>query len=473
MRRPTIIILSCIGFMTGVVFGYYFRLIPNWWWLVFVITSVVSTFYVSKKIKFIPLCLALIIIGSFVVTYRIESVAKNGISEIIFKKSAIEGTVVGDPYWDQDRNYVFVITDLKVNGVKKPESIKIKTFSSAVKEGYRLKAEGKVYPSQAKPGYTLSYAKITIITATQPLLVQVKNHFYKGTEVAVGGEPANFIKGIVVGARSSLAKDLQDTLNATGLSHVVAVSGYNLTILVVLMQKILRRRWAWGGLMLSLALVWAFVGLTGGSASILRAAIMASVFLIASYYGRQVSIFVCLGITAVLTLLINPTAVVDDLGWQLSFLSLSGIVVLTPILQKILPKRPSLLFEIIAVTLAAQIVTVPYILYIFGKYSAVAFLSNILIMPIIPFLMLAGFLAAIAGLILPNSAYLVGRFLNKLIDYVFDFLRYLQNQKQLSFNSTPDFLTLIAWYLIIVLLGIVVYNKGLGYSFQKDQELVK
>ena len=118
-------------------------------------------------------------------------------------------------------------------------------------------------------------------------------------------------------------------------------------------------------------------------------------------------------------------------------------------------------------------VTVPYILYIFGQYSAVAFLSNILIMPIIPLLMLAGFLAALSGMLLPNTAYLVGGFLNKLIIYVFDFLRYLQSQKQLSFNSTPDLLILIFWYFIISILGLVIYNKGLGYSFQKDQELVK
>ena len=126
MRRPTIIILGCIGFMLGVVIGYYFRLAPNWWWLVFVICSAIAALYISKNIKFIPLFLAMLIIGSFIVTYRIESVARNGISDIVFKKSTVEGTVVGDPYWDQDRNYVFVITDLKVNGAKKSESIKIK-----------------------------------------------------------------------------------------------------------------------------------------------------------------------------------------------------------------------------------------------------------------------------------------------------------------------------------------------------------
>jgi len=465
--------MSCIGFILGILLGYYYRFDISNWWLVFLVLTFASIFIVSKNLKFIPSFLMMLALAIAVMTSRINYISQNGISDKLFVKSLITGAVVGDPYWDKDRNYVFTISDLKIDGKPMAESIKIKTFSSAVKEGNIVRAEGKIYPSLAKPGYVLSYAKVSVINNSQPVLVQAKNLLYKGVDTSIGGEPGNFIKGILVGARTSLSQDLQDTLNSTGLSHVVAVSGYNLTILVVVLQKLLRKKWAWGALVLSLTLVWGFTLLTGGSASIMRAAIMASVFLIASYYGRPVSIFVCISLTAVLTLLLNPMALTEDIGWQLSFLSLTGIVVLVPVIQKVLPKKPVMLFEIIAITLAAQIATIPYVLYVFGNYSILAFVANTLLMPFIPLLMALGFLVSILGLVFPNTSVLIGGLVARVINYIFDFLKYLESQEAFRVTSSPSLIAVAIWYLCIVFIGLIVYNRGISSSFQKHQELVK
>lgn len=473
MRRPTLIILSCIGFILGILLGYYFKFDLNIWWFVFLIVSLASVFILSKKLKVISSFLMMLVLAIVIMTSRINYIAKNGISDKLFIKSSVSGKVTGDPYWDKDRNYVFTISNLKIDGKPRAESIKVKTFSSAVKEGNMVMVEGKIYPTMAKPGYVLTYAKVSVIDNSQPILVQAKNLLYKGADISIGGEPANFIKGILVGARTSLSQDLQDTLNSTGLSHVVAVSGYNLTILVVVLQKLLRKKWAWGSLVFSLVLVWSFVLLTGGSASILRAAIMASLFLIASYYGRAMSIFACISLTALITLLINPMALTEDVGWQLSFLSLTGIVVIAPALEKLLPKKPKTFFEIVSITLAAQIATVPYLLYLFGSYSAVAFIANTLIMPIIPILMLIGFVLAIMGLLLPEASVFLGSLVAQSVNYIFDFLKYLQYQQAFQIKSSPDLLVLGLWYFCILFVGLVVYNKGISSSFQKHQELVK
>ena len=340
MRRPTFIILCCIGFIVGVLLGYYFKFDLTIWWLLFVALAIFSPVLIKGNIKIIPALMVMVILGLGIITLRIDKIAKTSISYKLFQQTSIEGTVVGDPYWDQERNYVFVVNKLIIDGKASEDSIKVKTFSSFAKEGNRVRLDGKIFPSQAKPGYVMSYAKVAVVDDSQPVMVKIKNKFYEGADIAIGGEPANFIKGVLVGARSSLSKNIQDTLNATGLSHVVAVSGYNLTILVVIFQRLLRKRWAWGSLILSLVFVWIFVVITGGSASILRAAIMASIFLVASYYGRPLSIFVCISLTAVVTLIINPASIVEDVGWQLSFLSLTGIVVLAPVIQKFLPKKP-------------------------------------------------------------------------------------------------------------------------------------
>jgi hypothetical protein len=133
-----------------------------------------------------------------------------------------------------------------VNGQAKTGELKVKTFSGTVAEGNTVKVAGKVFPTRAKPGYQISYAQVELLKAEQPFLVQLKQTFYKGIDRSLPDPTAGFVKGILVGARTSLPQASQDMLNGIGLSHVVAVSGYNLTILVVLMQRILKRKWRWG-----------------------------------------------------------------------------------------------------------------------------------------------------------------------------------------------------------------------------------
>ena len=162
MRRPTLIIFACLAFVLGTLLGYYFLFSTSYIWLVFVALSILVTFFISKPLRAITIILSFLILGVCLVTYRINYISQNGISGQLFKKLTVEGTVVGDPYWDKDKNYVFAINSLSINGQPKPESIKIKTFSSAVKEGNKVRVEGKIFPTLAKPGYSMSYAKVEI-----------------------------------------------------------------------------------------------------------------------------------------------------------------------------------------------------------------------------------------------------------------------------------------------------------------------
>lgn len=476
MRRPTTIILCCISFLLGTLLGYYYIFTPNKVWLLFIAFAIIAAGIVSKKTRFIPLLCIAMLAGIALNTYHQNYKLEHGLSRSVYEKTEVAGTIKGDPYWDSERNYIFITSDLIINGERKFGDLKIKTFSATGKEGNKVLVKGKIYPIRAKPGYQISYANVDVISDHQPFLVQIKQLLYTGADRALDQNTAGFIKGILIGARSSMPQSAQDTLNSIGLSHVVAVSGYNLTILVVLLQRILRKKWLWGSLVLSLGLVWTFTLLTGGSASIVRAAIMATAFLVASYYGRPLSIFTCISLTAAITLLVNPAAAIEDIGWQLSFLSLTGIVILTPIIQKVLPKKTKLLSELMAVTLAAQIATIPYILYLFGNYSLLALLANFIVMPIIPILMLVGFVAALAGIFIPNYAYLLGQPINWAVGELFKFLTYLQLQQGFVVNTKPQITTLVVWYLCLSLLGVIVYHRRLtpsSLTFQTPDQLVK
>lgn len=460
MRRPTIIILTCISFIVGIGLAYFFIFELSYWWLGFVVVAIMATLLVSKSLRIIPIAALALVCGIGTLTLHQQITNQNSLAQFQYQKVEVHGQLKGDPYWDQDHNYVFVLTNPVINGKLRNGELRIKTFSGIAKEGNELVVTGKVFPTLTKPGYQISYANVTVVSKSQPFLVQVKQLFYKGLETSLPEPSAAFTKGILLGARSALPQDVQDTMNTIGLSHVVAVSGYNLTILVVLLQRVLKRRWRWGSLVLCIGLIVTFTVISGASASIVRAAIMAIVFLVASYYGRNLSVLVCLAITAALTLLVNPTSAMDDLGWQLSFLSLTGVVVLTPILLKVLPKRTKLVSELLAVTIAAQIATVPFIMYIFGQYSLVAVIANMVVMPVIPILMMAGFVAGILGIILPYSAYILTTPLNFGLQKLLELFRYFESFRGLIVSNKPSLSVLMGWYTILIFMGVIGYHKN-------------
>jgi predicted membrane metal-binding protein len=118
----------------------------------------------------------------------------------------------------------------------------------------------------------------------------------------------------------------------------------------------------------------------------------------------------------------------------------------------------------------------PYILYLFGNYSLLALLANFIVMPIIPILMLVGFVAALAGIFIPNYAYLLGQPINWAVAELFKFLAYLQLQRDFVVNAKPQVTTLIIWYLCLSLLGIIVYHRRLArrtFTFQTPDQLIK
>lgn len=218
---------------------------------------------------------------------------------------------------------------------------------------------------------------------------------------------SSFLAGLLIGAKKSIPPDLQLDFNKTGTTHIVAVSGFNVTIVVTFIMLLLntfsvpRKKVFWltsGGLIL-------FIIITGLQASILRAAIMGFLVLFANYLGRLSRVINGLLLAAALMLILNPKLLVYDLGFQLSFLATLGLIYLQPILS-ILFKADniknkflqSVVGDYLATTLAAIIMTTPIILFNFGRVSLIAPLANILILPVIPLSMLLGFLAGIFGL---------------------------------------------------------------------------
>lgn len=211
---------------------------------------------------------------------------------------------------------------------------------------------------------------------------------------------AALLNGILFGIRARLPQSLYEALITTGTVHIIALSGQNIVILTRIISEvtlILGRR---ASSLLTIASVVGFVAFVGVEPTIVRAAIMGSLSLLAVYFGRQNWSLLSLFLAAGLMLLVDPTWI-TDISFQLSFLATLGIILFST--TKSYKKNgfwAELLREMrinLRTTLAAQIFTTPLIFFYFRRVSLIAPITNVLIAPTIGPIMGGGILLSLLG----------------------------------------------------------------------------
>ncbi|MDD5341589.1 MAG: ComEC/Rec2 family competence protein [Patescibacteria group bacterium] len=291
-----------------------------------------------------------------------------------------------------------------------------------------------------------------------------KSFFVKRLNKILSEPQSSFLAGLLIGAKKSIPADLQTAFSKTGTTHIVAVSGFNITIIVAFIAMILstlavpRKKSFWlvnAGLIL-------FVVITGFQASILRAAIMGFLVLLGSFLGRLSRVTNALVLAAALMLVINPKLLVFDLGFQLSFLATLGLIYLQPLLSSLSKVEninnkflKTVLGDYLMTTLAAIIMTTPIILYNFGKVSLVAPLANILVLPFIPLAMLLGFIAGLGGLISVALGSVMAWPVWLVLTYVIWILEKLSNLNWAYF----EFSKINFWLMASLYLALVVFIR--------------
>lgn len=208
--------------------------------------------------------------------------------------------------------------------------------------------------------------------------------------------------GILLGVRSSIAPEINDAFAAAGLTHVIAISGWNIAIVTALVLALVRplerrRGGRWTTALIAASVVGGYVVLTGASPSVVRAALMAGAMLAGRLGGSRAHATSALGLAALVMLLVAP-AVLWDVGFQLSLLATAGLIWYGSGIEDRLRRWPPWLREPVALTLAAQVTTLPVILVNFERLSLVAPLSNVLVVPVVPLAMLTSALASVGGI---------------------------------------------------------------------------
>ncbi len=215
------------------------------------------------------------------------------------------------------------------------------------------------------------------------------------------GVPAGpLVSAMVIGNRAvDLPYDIQDDFKQIGLTHALAASGFQVSLILTLVLSLCKRFSEKIQFICGSTSLLVFLGLTGCQASIVRAAIMGFFgILIALLIKRKSKPLALLLLSATLMLLFNPNWI-WDLGFQLSFLATLGLLVTEPSIAKKLDWLPPVIASSIAVSLAAFIWTIPLQIYTFGLISPYTLLVNVLVAPLISIISLGGFISAIAALI--------------------------------------------------------------------------
>ncbi|PJA46352.1 hypothetical protein CO174_00330 [Candidatus Uhrbacteria bacterium CG_4_9_14_3_um_filter_50_9] len=234
-------------------------------------------------------------------------------------------------------------------------------------------------------------------------VLSVKGTLVHALERALPEPQAAFMAGLLFGGSSSLSRALKDDFAATGTSHILAASGFNVSLFSlvflgwILQTRLGRKR----GLVLTGVLIVLYSITAGATPAVIRAALMGSVVLVQHWISRRAYMANVLLLTAALMLLVNPLLLLDDVGFQLSFAATAAIVILAEPISRRLPFIPNRLGlkEAIAGSLAAILVTAPILLWQFGQLSLVAPFANLLILPLVPFAMAASIAALIASLV--------------------------------------------------------------------------
>ena len=270
--------------------------------------------------------------------------------------------------------------------------------------------------------YTISFAHVEKINSGEgskivTSLLKIKQRLVLGIELAINEPAAGLGKGLLLGVKQGLGKELSEIFRTAGIVHIVVLSGYNIMLVISFALFCLRGVPRQARLMTAFIGVVLFALLVGLSATVVRASIMAGLFLFASYFYRTYDLTRSLLFAGAVMVFVSPFLLLYDIGFQLSFMATLGLILVAPKVELLFGGSIGLREYLIA-TIATQIAVLPLLLYYMGEVSLVAVPVNLLVLPMVPIAMLATFFAGVMALLSPSIALPVGFIAQLSLSYI-------------------------------------------------------
>ena len=421
------------GLLGGILFRSFVDLGFSLVMFLVFISSIIfclARFYItneeSKRFQIIiSICLLSFAIGIFRYDQVDQSSNLSDISQLANRTIQVEGVVVDEPkekdrmttlmvYVSQDEKIFFNVLVLTRPYMKFEYGDKIKIYGKLQEiKNFSMDTsrpgtdfDYKAYLAKDEIYYQFLDPKISVVSRgngsyIQGKLFEIKNSFLDKLNSVIPEPGSSLMGGIILGAKSALDKDLTNDFKRVGLIHIVALSGYNVTVVADSLMRVIWFLPLLPKLIIGSMVIILFALMTGGGSTVMRASLMVLLAMLARATGRIYLVGSALLVAAVGMILYNPKIFVFDISFQLSFLATAGLIFFTPILEKylyLITDRFQLRGMLVS-TLAAQLAVWPIILYKMGNFSLVSIPANLLVGPVIPVTMFLGFLTGFVGYI--------------------------------------------------------------------------
>jgi competence protein ComEC len=458
IRQTTLVFWLCIAFLMGVGMAHH-------GWLVDGSLALLSGMVVLTLLrhKTFSTLLAVIVFGLSLGGWRGSVYMQHlaAYQDYFGRKVTIVATAGQDATYDSHQQLTFDTHNvmIKETGEVLTGKVAISGFGvPAVFAGDKVQVSGKLYPARGSYQARVSFGAIEIMKPGHQLIPELRRRFVAGMQSALPEPLASFGMGLLIGQRANLPDEVYQSLLMVGLVHIIAVSGYNLTIILRASKGLLSKYSRRLSLLLAFALIGVFLLFAGASASIVRAAIVSVLSLLAAYYGRSVKPLVLIILAAAITAWANPYYVWTDVSWYLSFLAFFGVMVVAPMILVRLPIRlqTSLVLTVALESLCAELLTLPYVLHIFGQVSFAGLLANVLVVALVPLAMLLCLVAGLAGMIIPAVAGWLAWPAVLLLTYMLDIANILSRIPHIFAQGLK--FSLSELLLVYTLLGAVAWS---------------
>ncbi len=488
MSKSKIFFYFCLSFIGGIFFSSFFEIsiIYLFLFLIFGI-FLISVFWRYKLLVVVGFCFLFLVAG----IWRHQTVEFKSLNNELTKlndseeKITLIGIVAKEPeIREKSQKLTIVLKELKVTENGSP-SIRGRVLVTVnrypeYRYGDKLGLTGflktpPVFDSFNYHDYLkkdgiyslLNFPEIELLGSdfgnpAMKIPFNFKNKFKEAVKKFLSPPELGILEALTFGDETELSADWKNKLNFTGTRHIAAVSGMNITIIGSLLLSFFLGLgfWRQQAFYLSLFLLFIYILMVGAPASAVRAGIMAGLLMTAQYFGRMSLATRSVVFAAFLMLLFNPLLLKLDVGFQLSFLAIMGIIEISPIFQdwlkripdpKIFPVRTTL-----SATFSAQFFTLPILIYNFGYISLVSPITNILIVPFLAPITILIFIFGISAIISAPLGFLFSLPVWLSLSYIIKIIDWFS---QISFVSLSFKNVHWIWILIsYLILGLITWR---------------
>ena len=417
MSKSTIFLLISLCFIGGVASASFFNVRFGYWIIPAIFFLGLSFIWRPKFSLALAICFLSFFLGLWRYSLAQIDPGPKNIQFYTNQEIEFEGMVSRYPDIRKDK-VLLTLDEIKIDN--KPVKGKVLIFAPLYPlyhYGDVLKVKGKIQIPRNFSGFNYRrylsrfgiyaicfYPKIHLISRGKGSTVLRAVFFLRDKSrekiLSALSEPqASFLSALLLGLKKEFPDELKYQFSRTGTAHLTAISGMHISIIICVLAAMLtkvfsvsRRKIIW----FIIPVVGIFVILVGAPASAIRAALMGFVFIFGQYLGRPHQSFNALIFAAALMLLANPLLLSADIGFQLSFLAIAGIIFFERKFFRFLSFIPNFRFfslrDLLSVTLSAQIFTLPLVLLYFNVFPWIAPLANILVVPVLPLIMIFGFI---------------------------------------------------------------------------------